>query len=245
MSQSISFVDPYISTSTSVHVLGGLLFLTAAVSWTAVGVDFAQLRLAGEVGSGSEIEVARRLAHTRSGSFVAGTQLVCAAVTAVAFLAWLHRVRVNLRALGMRRMRYGRQWTLLGFVVPFLNLLRPYQVVREIWKASDSTARDPVGWQAVRVPRILAAWWIAFVAYVAFELVSALVLDRAVAARSRQLGHGLGMLADASGAVSASLAYFVVSRISEAQEAKWKARGEEQVEAPLTMDAGEATASTY
>jgi hypothetical protein len=222
MSEHESLLPPYVPTRRSVRVLGAMFVVSAAVSWVAVGYDFSELRLAT---SGHRMVPEIRLAHTWTGRLVSVAQLLCLTLTGVTFLVWLHRVRVNVRALGVRRLAYGREWTLLGFLVPALNALRPYQVVREIWKASDPSTGDPIGWKSVSTPPLLALWWGLFVAYFALEGFSAFTLGVAVSLPRIQLGHALGLAADVCAAVSASFAYFVVVRISEAQEAKRSAWG--------------------
>jgi hypothetical protein len=222
MNEHESLLPPFVPTRRSVRVLGAMFVACAAISWIAVGYDFAELRLAT---SGQRVVPEIRLAHTLTGRIVSGAQLVSLAVTGITFLVWLHRVRVNVRALGVRRLSYGREWTLLGFLVPALNALRPYQVVREIWKASDPSTGDPIGWKRVSAPPLLALWWGLFVAYFVLEAFSAFTLGVAVSLPRIQLGHALGLAADVCAAVSASFAYFVVVRISEAQEAKRSAWG--------------------
>jgi hypothetical protein len=217
-----SLLPPYIPTRKSVRWLAALFVVSAAVSWVAVGYDFAELRLST---SGHKVVPEVRLAHTATGSFIGGAQLVCLTVTGFAFLGWLHRVRVNVRALGMRRLRYSREWTFLGFLIPALNALRPYQVIREIWKASDPSTGDPLGWRSVPTPPLLALWWGLFVAYFALEGLALLLLRVAVTLPRIQMAHALGLTADVCAALSASFAYFVVLRISEAQEAKHSAFG--------------------
>jgi hypothetical protein len=222
MNEYQSLLPPFVPTRRSVRWLGALFVLSAAVSWVAVGYDFAELRLAT---AGRKVVPEIRLAHSVTGDWVGWAQLVCLMVTGGSFLAWLHRVRVNVRAFGVRRLRYGREWTFLGFLIPALNALRPYQVVREIWKASDPVTGDPLGWKTVPTPPLLALWWGLFVAYFALEGLSIFTLQVAVSLPRIQLGHALGLTADACAAVSASFAYFVVARISEAQEAKRSAWG--------------------
>jgi hypothetical protein len=222
MNEHESLLPPYVPTRRSVRVLGALFVASAAVSWIAVGADFSALRLAT---SGHTVVPQERLAHARAGQIVSAAQLVCLLVTGGTFLAWLHRVRVNVRAFGVRRLAYGREWTFLGFLVPALNALRPYQVVREIWKASDPSTGDPLGWKSVASPPLLALWWALFVAYFALEALAAFSLGVAQSLPRIQMGHAIGLAADVCGALSASFAYFVVVRISEAQEAKRTAWG--------------------
>jgi len=125
----------------------------------------------------------------------------------------------------VRRLAYGREWTFLAFLVPALNALRPYQVVREIWKASDPSTGDPLAWKSVPTPPLLALWWALFVAYFAFESLSLFTMRFAGTLSHIQMAHAAGLAADVCGAISASFGYFVVLRISEAQEAKLRTWG--------------------
>lgn len=219
-SQYASLLPPYIPTRGTTQLLCVVFLFTAAVSWVAVGYDFAEIRLAEVVRSGASIEPAERLAHSATGHWIGLFQIFCFAVTGCLFLIWLHRARVNVRALGMRRMQYRREWTFLGFLIPILNALRPYQVVREIWKASDPRSGDPMEWKSFHTPLLLLLWWLCFLAYIALEFCSATVLDFSIGLAGIRAAHGLGLAADVFAAISASLAYFVVSRISEAQDRK-------------------------
>ncbi len=221
----ISLLPPFIPTLRSARALSGLFVLCAAVAWIAVGYDLAELRRLSTAADSAAAAHASRLAHARTGEILRTAQLACLGVTGVCFVAWLHRVRVNARALGARRLGYRRAWTVLGFLVPFLNIVRPYRVVREVWRASDPRGSDPVAWQRLRAPRRLALWWGSFVAYGLLELVSLGVLSHPLAPAHVQMGHALGLLADANAALSASLACFVVVQLSELQQEKHEARG--------------------
>jgi hypothetical protein len=226
MNEHESLLPPFVPTRRSARVVGALFMVSAAVSWVAVGYDFSEIRLALLAAPATRsIHVATRVAYDTIGSALWIAQIVVLMATGGMFLVWLHRVRVNVRALGMRRLVYRREWTVLGFLVPLLNAFRPYQVVREIWQASDPSTGDPMAWKTVQTPRRILVWWGLFVAYFALEAVSATIMSVSVSARVIQLGHAVSMGADLCAAVSASLAYFVVIRISEAQDAKRAAYG--------------------
>lgn len=225
MSEHTSLLPPFVPTRRSVRVLGAFFMLSAAVSWIAVGYDFTQVRLSTVVPDGMLVSDETRKAQSLLGSAVSTTQFVVVAITALTFLTWLHRARVNVRALGARRLSYGREWTILGFFVPFLNLFRPYQVVREIWQASDPASGDPVSWKGIRPPAMLRVWWGLFVAYFVLEALATLMLGSSTRATSIRQAHAIGFVADLCAALSASFAYFVVARISEAQDAKREAFG--------------------
>jgi hypothetical protein len=219
-------LPPFVPTRRAVRWLGVLFIVSAAISWVAVGYDFAELRLITlDLRDDQAVSPTTRMAHASAGAIVGRLQLAVLAVTGFAFLVWLHRARVNVRALGVRRLAYGREWTVLAFLVPFLNVFRPYQVVREIWRASDPSTGDPLAWKRVRAPGKLAVWWGLFVAYFVLEALSAMVLGISVNASNIRLAYAAGFVADFCAALSASFAYFVVMGISEAQEAKRAAHG--------------------
>jgi hypothetical protein len=60
----------------------------------------------------------------------------------------------------------------------------------------------------------------AFLAYIALEIASATLLDFSVGLQRIRFAHMMGLAADVCAALSASLAFFVVARISEAQDKK-------------------------
>ena len=120
--QRVSQLPLFVSTRRMSQVLGAFFLLTAAVSWIAVGFDLGEVRLFGAMQGGEHFEPAERLAHAKAGFLLGVAQILCALVLAALFVPWLFRSRVNVRAMGVRRMRYGREWTYLGFLIPIVNL---------------------------------------------------------------------------------------------------------------------------
>jgi hypothetical protein len=74
-------------------------------------------------------------------------QLLIFIATAVAFLMWLHRAYRNLPALGATRLDTTPGWAVGYFFIPFANLVKPFQAVREIWheSAPGGEAREGFG----------------------------------------------------------------------------------------------------
>ena len=153
MSESASLFSHFVSTRGTFRWLSILIVASAAVAWIAVGFDIAEIRLFGRIGMG--LATANdRAAHGYVRQVVLTSQLTMLIRTAIAFMTWLYRCRANLRAFGTRHLRYSRNWAVFGFLIPVLNLVRPYQVAREVWQASDPSATDPFGWKAIRPPRL-------------------------------------------------------------------------------------------
>jgi len=75
--------------------------------------------------------------------------------TVVLFAIWIYRAGYNARQLGATGMQFSPGWAVGWYFIPFLNLWKPYQAMKEIWKASASPAR----WQDEPRGPILPLWW--------------------------------------------------------------------------------------
>lgn len=194
--------------------------LAAAVGWIAAGYDLGEVRTALSVEGGDSLAPAELRGHQQAGRILLGLQLVAVVVVALAFVPWLHQMRANLRAFGARRLRWSREWTYLGLLLPIVNLYRPCQVVSEIWRASDPASLDPVRWREQPTSPLIFAWWGLGLAWLGAELASALLLELASGLARIQLAHGLALAGDVCAALSASLGCLWVVRLGRAQQAK-------------------------
>jgi len=62
--------------------------------------------------------------------------------TNIIFFWWVHRSNTNLRALSGESLEFTPGWSVGWFFVPFANLWKPYQVMKEIWQVSHRGATD-------------------------------------------------------------------------------------------------------
>lgn len=68
----------------------------------------------------------------------------------IAFMAWLHRARVNLDGLGVVGLRWRPGWTIGGWLLPLANLVIPLLVVREVDRATALRAHAARGATGMR-----------------------------------------------------------------------------------------------
>lgn len=54
----------------------------------------------------------------------------------------------------------NERWTAAGWVIPFFNLFKPYQIINEIYKAGAPTYAIPDGWKKESGSGHLLTWWI-------------------------------------------------------------------------------------
>ena len=127
--------------------LGLVLAAHLAGVWVYVMVDLITASAHGRL-VGDQLSLIHVIA------VVTGIVLITASVTSlVAFSIWMHRAYRNLPALGAGGLRYSPRRAAASWFIPFLNLARPYTVMREIWQFS---APDDRGW------RLLKLWWAAY-----------------------------------------------------------------------------------
>ena len=63
-------------------------------------------------------------------------------VTGITFLKWIYRAYKNIQGFGAEGLRFSPGWAVGYYFIPILSLIRPVQVMSEIWRASD----DPRNW---------------------------------------------------------------------------------------------------
>gem|GEM_PF-413908 len=94
-------------------------------------------------------------AFDRRERFLSVMELFLFAVTSVLALKWIHRANFNARQLGAEGMRFTPGWAVGSYFIPIVNLWKPYQAMKEIWKASSS----PSNWQGAPSGALLGIWW--------------------------------------------------------------------------------------
>ena len=88
-------------------------------------------------------------------------QLIVILVSFVLIGMWIYRVAWNARVFaGARNMDFSPGWSVGWYFVPFANLWKPYQAMKEVWRASANPSqmeRTSVSWW-------LPLWWLLWLA---------------------------------------------------------------------------------
>jgi len=138
-------------------------------------------------------------------------------VTAIAYLMWFYRVHKNLPSLCVTRLEYKHWWAIVGFFVPWLSIVRPYQVAQEIWKASDPAQYDNqnlIAWQKLYDSSHIFLWWTLFLLGVYYNELANSAKDVIVAMRA-------GFASDILHIISAFFAISVVKEIQKRQAKRY------------------------
>jgi Domain of unknown function (DUF4328) len=89
-------------------------------------------------------------------------------VTGITFLKWIYRAYKNIQGFGAEGLRFSPGWAVGYYFIPILSLIRPVQVMSEIWRASD----DPRNWRRRPGSWLIASWWTLFLVYTGVTQVS-------------------------------------------------------------------------
>lgn len=84
-------------------------------------------------------------------------------VAGVLFVAWMRQARFNSDVITSRHQhRWTSMWVVVGWIIPFGNLVIPYAVMQDIWRGSDRT-QPMVGLQKRPQSGLVKAWWITYI----------------------------------------------------------------------------------
>jgi hypothetical protein len=128
-----------------------MLWIQLAVTVVSLFSDFGQMSLAVSGNITTEAAEANDARQGMIGLLYAGVFVA----TAVIFLIWIYRANLNCRGFGAADMRFTPGWSIGYYFIPLLNLVRPYQVMKEIWKVSIS----PADWKNQQGSPLLGWWW--------------------------------------------------------------------------------------
>jgi hypothetical protein len=144
---------------------------------------------------------------------VGALQVLIYLVSGIWILRWIYVAASNARALAASPMEFSPGWSVGWYFIPFLNLWKPYQAMKEIWRVSA----DPRNPDIVPASSLLSSWWL-------FYIVASLSGNAAfrMSLRAEQVNQLLAAnlvtrISDVAGIPLAIIFIFVVRRIRDNQ----------------------------
>jgi hypothetical protein len=187
------------------------LVVTAAFLLATIG----ELALLRRVQRGERVTLAEAGASDDRVANLAVLWVVSWLVAVVVWLVWQHRAHRRVRQLGVQGLRFTPGWGVGWWFVPFANLVKPYQSIKELWltSAPATKASDP---RRRKAPAILPWWWAAF-------LISGFLDTRSLRAASGEtigeliVGDYLSIGSDLTWILAGILALAIVREIDRGQ----------------------------
>ncbi|HET9674790.1 MAG TPA: DUF4328 domain-containing protein [Gaiellaceae bacterium] len=193
-----------------------LLLLAGAIDCVALVTGFALIRLVDELQQTGWVDIERFDTADSRHALVGTLQIAVYVVAGIAFLRWFHRAYANLPAIGVDKTRHRPGWAIGAWFIPLASLVWPKRFADEIWRGSD-----PDGESAERkVPSLYGAWWRTFVISGIVVAIGSNVWTSAETESQLELGAMVEFIGNLVGVASGVLAYLVVDRLSERQQAR-------------------------
>jgi hypothetical protein len=217
-----SATPPYESTRLAGLIETALLMLLVVVELAFVAALWQNVQYAMQIQNGTFTGTVSDV--NNSDSLVSGLALLglaCLLLAAVGYLTWAYRAYRNLAALGALQLRRTPKWIILGSIIPIMDLVVPYQLMRETWVGSDpDTKQTSLSERAsAKTWWVLKLWWIFwlggnFVSLIGSAMNTPNSLAGLISARQWQ---DLGELILTAAAV---LLIFVIRSVDKRQSAK-------------------------
>lgn len=80
-------------------------------------------------------------------------------IAGIVFMIWIYLASRNLSPLGNRSQTYSPGWAVGWFFIPVANLLLPFLIMKEMWKASDPKVTDGDSGRNAGVSPVVPIWW--------------------------------------------------------------------------------------
>lgn len=170
-------------------------------------------------------------------ALVGGLQLLTFVVASGLFLRWMHRMSTNAHALSASGMRYGPGASLGWFFVPVLQLWKPLDVLRELFRASHPHHIED--WRTAPVPHLLTLWWTLWLCFLSTSVL-ALLADVWAVSPGELYAAAWGTAV--AGVVAAPLgvaAAVCVWRLHARQRARFRATAPMRIRQPWPTRVGE------
>ena len=146
----------------------------------------------------------------------------------LAFLGWLHRSYSNINRLGFEKTRYAPVWTIMSFLIPFVNIYLPYSIVRETYmKSRSSLQHDRKGTQQNNALPVLSWWWISWLISIGSSLAYLVLLKLPMTKDNRIMLMTVSIFSDLVDIPAAIFAIKVIAVINRVEKGLFSISGEQ------------------
>lgn len=138
-------------------ILKGCLVLYIAIATISIWSGWLEIGLLQRVADGENVPQTEAVANDSRQAIIGGLYAITFLVTGITFLRWTYLSNRNARLLGASDMDFTPAWAVGWYFVPIANLWKPYQALKETFKASHPDFAED--WKQAAHPEILPVWW--------------------------------------------------------------------------------------
>jgi hypothetical protein len=138
-------------------VLKASLGVYMAIAAIGLWSGWLEIEILQRAASGVSVSEAEASASDSRQAVLGGLYLLVFVATGVLFLRWTYLANRNARSLGVTGMQFTPGWAVGWYFVPVATLWKPYQALKETFKASHPDFVQD--WRHAPHPGILPLWW--------------------------------------------------------------------------------------
>lgn len=223
-------IAPFVSGHSLSRLLMLLLVVALAVSAVGIVMTYQQTGPISKLDAGKSVpqkEINANMERQQTFNLIS---LPLMLLMGIVFLVWVHRVYKNLAALGARDLKHSPASAVVYFLIPIMQLYRPFFIMREVFKASDPgiDASDGSSWKKAAVPPTVVLWWLCYAVglfiYYAYFTVAFVLIARIEAGTLLNMLYA-AMFAGLLQLVSTVFLIMMVKSIDHRQEEKSRRLG--------------------
>lgn len=146
--RDLSSLTSYLKTALILYVVIAVIGL-----WSG----WLELDLLRGVARGAVLSDAQAEANDSRQALIGIAYLIVFAVTGFLFLRWTYLAKQNAQLLTSQELKFTPGWAVGWYFIPILNFWKPYQALKETFKASNP---DFAGdWRHAPHPESMPLWW--------------------------------------------------------------------------------------
>ncbi|MGV6806985.1 MAG: DUF4328 domain-containing protein [bacterium] len=194
-----------------------MLYAQIVVALIAIASNFLEYQLLSDYQNGvytsQEKAVADGEASDQRQQMVGLIYLAVFIISGFLILRWIYRANYNARQLGAKDMKFTPGWSIGYYFIPILTLWKPFQAMKEIWKASH----NPNNWSNEKASSILGLWWFL---WIVSNMLGQAVFRMSTGAEELQELMNLNIITQISDALGIPLALVTLSIVNSIYKAQ-------------------------
>jgi len=160
---AVASTDALLDNSARARIAIIVLALIAAISLIAFISDYFEYELLTRIAVGSNYTELEADSNDARQGIIGIFQVILAIVSIFTFLNWFRRAYGNLHRMNIPNLEYSEKMTIWSFMIPFINLVRPFQIAKEIATETRGKIASIKGEVFnSRGSYILGIWWALF-----------------------------------------------------------------------------------
>jgi len=194
-------------------LLKGSLAVYMGIAAIGLWSGWLEIELLHRAANGAAVSEAEAVASDSRQALLGGLYFVIFLVTGVIFLRWTYLANRNAHSLAATDLDFTPGWAVGWYFIPIATLWKPYQALKETFKASHPDYGED--WRRAPHPGLLPLWW---TLWILSTFVGQAVFRAALRANSVDELLASSWLTFVSDALDLPLSIVVILLVSKLQE---------------------------